>query len=77
MRGYYWPRSSAFYFCDLRISLGVAFGKQTSEERLDENAILDRFARVENIPNEEYSNHFDQLDLGPNVAVRVNGAIAL
>ena len=68
-------------------SLGVAFGKQMSEERPEENPILDCFARVENIPKKvlsklidgaitwdntgDYIDHFDELPLGPNVAVMV------
>ena len=68
-------------------SLGIAFGKQMSEERPDENPILDCFARVENIPKSvlsklidltvnwdntgDYIDHFDQLPLGPNVAVMI------
>lgn len=66
-------------------SLGVAFGKQMSDERPDENPILDCFARVENIPKtvlskliegaitwdntKDYIDHFNNLALGPNVAV--------
>ena len=68
-------------------SLGVAFGKQMSKERPEENPILDCFARVENIPKKvlsklidgaitwdntgDYIDHFDELPLGPNVAVMV------
>ena len=62
-------------------SLGMAFGKQQHGEQ---NPIVDCFTRVENIPKPvlnkcveaatwettgDYLDHFEQLNLGPNIAV--------
>ncbi|MDE0803325.1 MAG: amidohydrolase family protein [Acidimicrobiales bacterium] len=68
-------------------SLGLAFGAQAYPGRADDpqsNAVVDCFARVENIPKgvladgvsdhvrwsdpEGYARHFDDVDLGANVA---------
>ena len=64
-------------------SLGTAFGKQLSG---DDNPIVDCFTRVENVPKkvldkcvdaitwdntEDYLRHFEQINLGPNIAAFV------